>query len=234
MSALTTLEMDLDCNKWKKKVSLSSFSHSLQIEKKSEIVLKRFSLSSALVGAAIIAINQSKNIFSIEWSRKSALRQKERRSARGVLHSIRADSDLSLSRARERGFHRLRTVPFFLTCEFSYLLKLDTQKVNSERNARARPESDEIFSRERVLRRRRRKRTHLNLGGLEAGDGRDLLSSSKHYVYRVDVFLCVWMTIFSRASNICISRITVLVKNWVFSKKEGEKSDLFSRWGWLW
>jgi len=50
----------------KKKVSLSSFSHSLQIEKKSEIVLKRFSLSSALVGAAIIAINQSKNIFSIE------------------------------------------------------------------------------------------------------------------------------------------------------------------------
>ena len=196
----------------KKKVSLSSFSHSLQIEKKSEIVLKRFSLSSALVGAAIIAINQSKNIFSIEWSRKSALRQKERRSARGVLHSIRADSDLSLSRARERGFHRLRTVPFFLTCEFSYLLKLDTQKVNSERNARARPESDEIFSRERVLRRRRRKRTHLNLGGLEAGDGRDLLSSSKHYVYRVDVFLCVWMTIFSRASNICISRITVLVK----------------------
>ena len=204
--------MDLDCNKWKKKVSLSSFSHSLQIEKKSEIVLKRFSLSSALVGAAIIAINQSKNIFSIEGSRKSALRQKERRSARGVLHSIRADSDLSLSRARERGFHRLRTVPFFLTCEFSYLLKLDTQKVNSERNARARPESDEIFSRERVVRRRRRKRTHLNLGGLEAGDGRDLLSSSKHNVYRVDVFLCVWMTIFSRASNICISRITVLVK----------------------
>ena len=237
--------MDLDCNKWKKKVSLSSFSHSLQIEKKSEIVLKRFSLSSALVGAAIIAINQSKNIFSIEWSRKSALRQKERRSARGVLHSIRADSDLSLSRARERGFHRLRTVPFFLTCEFSYLLKLDTQKVNSERNARARPESDEIFSRERVLRRRRRKRTHLNLGGLEAGDGRDLLSSSKHYVYRVDVFLCVWMTIFSRASNICISRITVFgqkeakrgrnvrrsEENWVFSKKEGEKRDLFSRWG---
>ena len=242
MSALTTLEMDLDCNKWKKKVSLSSFSHSLQIEKKSEIVLKRFSLSSALVGAAIIAINQSKNIFSIEWSRKSALRQKERRSARGVLHSIRADSDLSLSRARERGFHRLRTVPFFLTCEFSYLLKLDTQKVNSERNARARPESDEIFSRERVLR-RRRKRTHLNLGGLEAGDGRDLLSSSKHYVYRVDVFLCVWMTIFSRASNICcISRITVLVKKrpsedgtWgrrilsFFEKRGRWKRDLFSK-----
>ena len=177
------------------------------------------------MGAAIIAINQSKNIFSIEWSRKSALRQKERRSARGVLHSIRADSDLSLSRARERGFHRLRTVPFFLTCEFSYLLKLDTQKVNSERNARARPESDEIFSRERVLR-RRRKRTHLNLGGLEAGDGRDLLSSSKHYVYRVDVFLCVWMTIFSRASNICISRITVLVKNWVFFEKRGRKERL--------
>ena len=101
---------------------------------------------------------------------------------------------------------------FFSHVWFSYLLKLDTQKVNSERNARARPESDEIFSRERVLRRRRRKRTHLNLGGLEAGDGRDLLSSSKHYVYRVDVFLCVWMTIFSRASNICISRITVLVK----------------------
>jgi hypothetical protein len=37
---------------------------------------------------------------------------------------------------------------------------------------------------------RRRKRTYLNLGGLEAGDGRDLLSSSKHYV-----FLCLWMTI---------------------------------------
>jgi hypothetical protein len=30
---------------------------------------------------------------------------------------------------------------------------------------------------------RRRKRSYLNLGGLEAGDGRDLLSSSKHYVY---------------------------------------------------
>ena len=217
----------------KKKVSLSSFSHSLQIEKKSEIVLKRFSLSSALVGAAIIAINQSKNIFSIEWSRKSALRQKERRSARGVLHSIRADSDLSLSRARERGFHRLRTVPFFLTCEFSYLLKLDTQKVNSERNARARPESDEIFSRERVLRRRRRKRTHLNLGGLEAGDGRDLLSSSKHYVYRVDVFLCVWMTIFSRASNICISRITVLwsKRGQARTEREGGELSFFEKRG---
>ena len=61
--------------------------------------------------------------------------------------------------------------------------------MNSERNARARSESDEIFSRERLL--RRRKRSYLNLGGLEAGDGRDLLSSSKHYVYRVDVFLCV-------------------------------------------
>jgi hypothetical protein len=50
----------------KKGQSLFFFSHLLQIEKKSEIVLKRFSLSSALVGAAIIAINQSKNIFSIE------------------------------------------------------------------------------------------------------------------------------------------------------------------------
>ena len=230
MSALTTLEMDLDCNKWKKR-SVSLLLATRCKSKKKRDRLKRFPLSSALVGAAIIAINQ--RISSRSNDRARALRQKERRSARGVLHSIRADSDLSLSRARERGFHRLRTVPFFLTCEFSYLLKLDTQKVNSERNARARPESDEIFSRERVLR-RRRKRTHLNLGGLEAGDGRDLLSSSKHYVYRVDVFLCVWMTIFSRASNICISRITVLVKNWVFSKKEGEKSDLFSRWGWLW
>ena len=231
MSALTTLEMDLDCNKWKKKVSLSSFSHSLQIEKKSEIVLKRFSLSSALVGAAIIAINQSKNIFSIEWSRKSALRQKERRSARGVLHSIRADSDLSLSRARERGFHRLRTVPFFLTCEFSYLLKLDTQKVNSERNARARSESDEIFSRERLL--RRRKRSYLNLGGLEAGDGRDLLSSSKHYVYRVDVFLCVWMTIFSRASNICISLVSPFwsKRGQARTEREGGELSFFEKRG---
>jgi hypothetical protein len=85
------------------------------------------------------------------------------------------------------------------------------------------------------LRRRRRKRTHLNLGGLEAGDGRDLLSSSKHYVYRVDVFLCVWMTIFSRASNICISRITVLVKKrpsedgtWGGELSFFEKGGLFS------
>ena len=142
----------------------------------------------------------------------------------------------SLARARER-FPSSPSGLFFSHVWFSYLLKLDTQKVNSERNARARSESDEIFSRERLL--RRRKRSYLNLGGLEAGDGRDLLSSSKHYVYRVDVFLCVWMTIFSRASNICISRITVLVKkrakgdpnvrdeNWVFSKKRGRKERPF-------
>ena len=43
--------------------------------------------------------------------------------------------------------------------------------------------------------------SYLNLGGLEAGDGRDLLSSSKHDVY-VDVFLfkvvktCASMRIF--------------------------------------
>ena len=48
---------------------------------------------------------------------------------------------------------------------------------------------------------RRIKRSYLNLGGLEAGDGRDLLSSSKHDVY-VDVFLfkvvktCASMRIF--------------------------------------
>jgi len=36
--------------------------------------------------------------------------------------------------------------------------------------------------------------TYLDLGGLEAGDGRDLLSSSKHYclfIVFVDVFVCV-------------------------------------------
>jgi len=33
--------------------------------------------------------------------------------------------------------------------------------------------------------------THLDLGGLEAGDGRDLLSSGKHYCKFVEVFSCV-------------------------------------------
>ena len=71
--------------------------------------------------------------------------------------------------------------------------------MNSERNARARSErARDLFPRTTM---RRIKRSYLNLGGLEAGDGRDLLSSSKHDVY-VDVFLfkvvktCASMRIF--------------------------------------
>ena len=51
------------------------------------------------MGAAIISINQ--RISSRSNDRARALRQKERRSARSVLHSMRVDSDLSLSLERE-------------------------------------------------------------------------------------------------------------------------------------
>ena len=148
----------------------------------------------------------------------------------------------SLARARER-FPSSPNGPFFSHVWIFVSFKVGYAKSEfREKRARALWKSGEIFSRERLLRRRRRKRSYLNLGGLEAGDGRDLLSSSKHYVYRVDVFLCVWMTIFSRASNICISRITVLVKKrpsedgtWgrrilsFFEKRGRWKRDLFSK-----
>ena len=41
-------------------------------------------------------------------------------------------------------------------------------------------ERDRVFKRQSGNAKKRTRRTYLDLGGLEAGDGRDLLSSSKH------------------------------------------------------
>ena len=58
------------------------------------------------------------------------------------------------------------------------------RKFASSSKARARCEKNTPTMRSVVLKRKKERaveNTHLNLGGLEAGDGRDLLSSSKHY-----------------------------------------------------
>ena len=76
---------------------------------------------------------------------------------------------------------------------FSVSQRNDTQNPKSECHARRFDEGKEERERDRVFKRqsgnakKRTRRTYLDLGGLEAGDGRDLLSSSKHDVY-VDVF----------------------------------------------
>ena len=68
---------------------------------------------------------------------------------------------------------------------------------------------------------RRRKRTYLNLGGLEAGDGRDLLSSSKHYVFSSRcVFVCV--------NDDKLKFVEYLYLSFAydrFGQKEGERED---------
>ena len=58
------------------------------------------------------------------------------------------------------------------------------RKFASSSKARALCEKNTPTMRSVVLKRKKERaaeNTHLNLGGLEAGDGRDLLSSSKHY-----------------------------------------------------
>jgi len=189
--------MDLDCNKWKKR-SVSLRSHSWQIEKKKRSFEKIFSLERS--GGSSHHLNQSQNIFSIEWSRARFASKRTKKRARCSSFYTRRLGSLSRARERER-FPSSPSGLFFSHVRFSYLLKLDTEKVNSERNARARSErARDLFPRTTM---RRIKRSYLNLGGLEAGDGRDLLSSSKHYVCsKVDVFLCVWMTIYRKFENI--------------------------------
>ena len=82
--------------------------------------------------------------------------------------------------------------------------ELDTEENSHRHQKRALYEKNTPTMRSVVLKRKKERaveNTHLNLGGLEAGDGRDLLSSSKHDVY-VDVFLfkvvktCASMRIF--------------------------------------
>ena len=146
-SALTTLEMDLDYNNnsWKRKKGQSlSFQPLVANRKKREIVWKDF-LSRALWWEQ----PSSQSIKEYLLDRMIARVLKKNEEARAVFFILYATTKRlgSLSRARARGFHRLRAASFFLAW-FSYLLKLDTQKVNSERRARALWKR-EIFSRER-------------------------------------------------------------------------------------
>ena len=115
---------------------------------------------------------------------------KKKEEARAVFFILYATTKRlgSLSRARARGFHRLRAASFFSYVIFVSFKVGYAKSEFGETRARALKARD-LFPRTTM---RRRKRTYLNLGGLEAGDGRDLLSSSKHYVFsKVDVFLCV-------------------------------------------
>ena len=175
----------------KKKVSLSSFSHSLQIEKKARSFEKIFSLERS--GGSSHRRNQSIKEYLLDRmiAQKRFASKRTKKRARCSSFYTRRLGSLSLSRAREREVSIVSERSLFFSRVIFVSFKVGYAKSEfREKRARAPRKSDEIFSRERVLR-RRRKRTHLNLGGLEAGDGRDLLSSSKHYVYMVDVFLCV-------------------------------------------
>ena len=118
MSALTTLEMDLDCNKWKKR-SVSLRSHSLQIEKKKRSFEKIFSLERS--GGSSHHLNQSKNIFSIEWSRARFASKRTKKRARCSSFYTRRLGSLSRAREREirvyayRMKNSARASSFFLT-----------------------------------------------------------------------------------------------------------------------
>ena len=62
--------------------------------------------------------------------------------------------------------------------------ELDTEENSHRHQKRALCEKNTPTMRSVSLKRKKERaveNTHLNLGGLEAGDGRDLLSSSKHY-----------------------------------------------------
>ena len=58
----------------------------------------------------------------------------------------------------------------------TFARRFDEGKEERERER----ERDRVFKRQSGSAKTRTRRTHLDLGGLEAGDGRDLLSSSKH------------------------------------------------------
>ena len=128
----------------KKKVSLSYFSHSLQIEKKERSFEKIFSLERS--GGSSHHLNQSKNIFSIEWSRARFASKRTKKRARCSSFYTRRLGSLSRARERER-FPSSPSGLFFSHVWFSYLLKLDTAKVNSEKRARALWKRRDLFPR---------------------------------------------------------------------------------------
>ena len=225
MSALTTLEMDLDCTH---KESIKKFTRQSLVRWwyiKSEYIIRQrykrqvFILNSKEHKYIFIeekrseksAFFPSKNISKSKINKISDLSNEK--GTKPVAENHRDRLSLCLSRAREwsssnerwstrKGKNRAKKHPrsskLWCALAFSPREKKKKKKRRNDSSSlrlfffdcfRGNKKSLIFFFRNQPSPRAMRNEIHsyLNLGGLEAGDGRDLLSSSKHDVY-VDVF----------------------------------------------
>ena len=94
----------------------------------------------------------------------------------------------TLDPSKRHAIHIARDARSFSVSLKEMIRKIQNPNVTRGVSTRAKKrERDRVFKRQSGNAKKRTRRTYLDLGGLEAGDGRDLLSSSKHDVY-VDVF----------------------------------------------